>query len=142
MRILVTGASGVGGSRLIPRLLADDHTVRALGREPQRVHTALARGGHSASVEVVRADVLTGAGLERGLADVQVAYYLIHSMERAGENQARASGGDRTAMRSFAERDRLAAERFAAAAARAGVHRIVYLGGLTGHDTTSERERD
>ena len=123
MRILVTGASGFAGSLLIPRLRAQGDDVRALGRDLQRVREALARTSPSAGsegVELVRGDVLTGEGLARALRGVQVAYYLIHSMERSGTGR----GG-------FAERERMCAERFAAAAARAGVERIVYLGGLT-----------
>jgi len=123
MRILVTGASGFAGSLLIPRLRAQGDDVRALGRDLQRVREALARTSPSAGsegVELVRGDVLTGEGLARALRGVQVAYYLIHSMERSGAGR----GG-------FAERERTCAERFAAAAARAGVERIVYLGGLT-----------
>jgi uncharacterized protein YbjT (DUF2867 family) len=130
MRILVTGASGFVGSLLVPRLLADGHDVRALGREPGRVREALERPGSgrggsqdtAAAAEIVRGDALTGAGLEAALDGVQVAYYLIHSMERA-RNAAPAP---------FAERERIAAETFATAAAAAGVDRIVYLGGLQG----------
>jgi uncharacterized protein YbjT (DUF2867 family) len=124
MRVLVTGASGFAGSLLVPRLRSDGHSVRALARDPERVGQALARLPRQAetgapALEVVRGDAVTGAGLERALDGVEVAYYLIHSMERSPVGDS-----------SFAERERLAAERFAAQAARAGVRRIVYLGGL------------
>jgi uncharacterized protein YbjT (DUF2867 family) len=125
MRILVTGASGFVGSLLIPRLCADGHEVRALGRDRERMRAALARTQRTAErndVELVRADVLSAAGLARALAGVDVAYYLIHSMERAANADSR-----------FPERELLAAQNFAAAAACAGVRRIVYLGGLTPH---------
>jgi uncharacterized protein YbjT (DUF2867 family) len=122
MRMLVTGASGFVGSLLIPRLLTDGHDVRALGRDPRRVHAALAAPGPPADadrLEVVRGDALSGSGLGPALAGVEVAYYLIHSMESGPE-----------APLDFAERERIAAENFAAAAAAAGVRRIIYLGGL------------
>jgi uncharacterized protein YbjT (DUF2867 family) len=127
MRILVTGASGFIGSLLIPVLSADGHIVRAFGRDPERVRTALARtrdaqrvrAHENRDVEVVRGDVLSSDGLTAALDGVELAYYLIHSMERspAGHSQ-------------FVERELLAAENFAAAATRTGVRRIVYLGGL------------
>ncbi len=122
MRILVTGASGFVGSLLVRRLYADGHSMRALARDPQRVRAALEPEGDRDAreqLEIVRGDALTGAGLAGALEDVEVAYYLIHSIERAGAGGA-----------PFPERDRLAAENFASAAARAGVRRIVYLGGL------------
>src|SRR6266566_5364505 len=109
MRILVTGASGFAGALIVPRLIAEGHTVRALARNA---------GALSGPAEAVGGDALTGSGLERALDAVEVAYYLIHSMERA-PRQAR-----------FDERERVAAENFAAAASRAGVARIVYLGGM------------
>src|SRR5271166_3788776 len=125
MRMLVTGASGFAGSLLVPRLRRDGHAVRALGRDPARVEAALARGrsgspagaSQAGEVRVLRGDILTGAGLAAALEGVEVAYYLIHSMESAPAESL-----------SFAERERIAAERFAAAAAQAGVRRIVYLG--------------
>jgi uncharacterized protein YbjT (DUF2867 family) len=122
MDVLVTGASGFAGALLAPRLRRDGHTVRALGREPVRVEQALAGGASRASaapIEVLRGDVLTGEGLEQALDGVEVAYYLIHSMERAPAGSL-----------PFAERERLAATNFARAAAQAGLRRIVYLGGL------------
>jgi uncharacterized protein YbjT (DUF2867 family) len=147
MRILVTGASGFVGSLLIPRLRSEGHTVRALGRDPARVTAALgetsADGGED--VEVLRGDALTGEGLDRALAKVDVAYYLIHSMERPAAGSAEGSlagspggslagspGGSLAgspAKDSFIEREQLAARTFAEAAVSAGVARIVYLGG-------------
>jgi uncharacterized protein YbjT (DUF2867 family) len=96
----------------IPLLLAEGHDVVGLSRAPDRVRSP---------APVLPGDASTGAGLTAALAGVEVAYYLIHSMERGSELPSR-----------FAERDRLAAEAFAAAASAAGVRRIVYLGGIQG----------
>ncbi len=112
MRVLLTGASGYIGALLAPRLLARGEEVRALAREPSRVHGELS---------VVRGDAITGEGLAQALDGADVAYYLIHSMERAGTGDG-----------PFPERERIAAENFAAAAREAEVSRIVYLGGLLG----------
>jgi uncharacterized protein YbjT (DUF2867 family) len=111
MRILVTGVSGAIGADLVPRLAREGHEIRAFARDPARV---TAEG----VADVVRGDAVTGAGLDEALDGADVAFFLIHSMEGA------AGGG------SFADRDRRAAERFAAAAAEARVRRIVYLGGV------------
>jgi uncharacterized protein YbjT (DUF2867 family) len=119
MPVLVTGASGFVGSLLLPRLLAAGVPVRALGRDPERTREILDMRIDAEDVEIVRADAFRGEGLDRALADVDVAYYLIHSMESTTARSA-----------PFAERERVSAENFAAAAARAGVRRIVYLGGL------------
>jgi uncharacterized protein YbjT (DUF2867 family) len=122
MRILVTGASGFAGSLLIPRLRCDGHEVLALGRDPARIALAPAAADSHAggnAVRLVRGDVLTGAGLASAMDGVHVAYYLIHSMERSPAGFG-----------AFAERERIAARSFAAQAARSGVRRIVYLGGL------------
>jgi uncharacterized protein YbjT (DUF2867 family) len=107
MRALVTGINGYVGSRLASRLARDGHELRGFSRRP----------GGPAGVEMVQGDALTGAGLEAALDGVEVAYFLIHSMEPATDG-------------AFSLRERTAAEQFAAAAARAGVRRVIYLGGL------------
>jgi uncharacterized protein YbjT (DUF2867 family) len=141
MRILVTGASGFVGSLLVPRLRSEGHTIRALGRDPARVTMALQETSADGAedVEVLRGDALSGEGLDRALAQVDVAYYLIHSMERpSARRTARPSSGS-TPNDSFAQRERTAAQTFAQAAASAGVARIVYLGGPLPRDHAASR---
>ncbi|HEX3909924.1 MAG TPA: NAD(P)H-binding protein [Solirubrobacteraceae bacterium] len=121
MRILLTGASGYIGSLLVPRLLSEGHEVRALARDPARVQARL---------PVVRGDALTGEGLLEASEGVQTAYYLIHSMERAGTGEG-----------PFQARERLAAENLANAAVESGVQRVVYLGGLLGDSAQQTRSR-
>jgi uncharacterized protein YbjT (DUF2867 family) len=116
MRILVTGASGAIGSALAPALASAGHAVRALARDPARV-------GAGGIDEIVTGDALTGAGLREAVANVDVVYYLIHSMEPAGPGAG-----------SFAERERMAADNVIAECRRAGVRRVVYLGGLVPGD--------
>jgi uncharacterized protein YbjT (DUF2867 family) len=108
---LVTGGTGYVGSRLLRRLSAAGRPVRALARGPERLERL-------PGLEPVRGDLLSGAGVEEALAGCTTAYYLVHSME------AGAGNGD------FSGRDRRMAETFGESAARAGVERIVYLGGL------------
>ena len=110
--ILVTGATGYLGGRLVPCLLDEGYEVRCFVRDPQR----LAMRSWSDRVEVVQGDVLKPETLPHALKNVDVAYYLIHSLS-AGEDE-------------FAERDRRAADNFARAATEAGVQRIIYLGGI------------
>jgi uncharacterized protein YbjT (DUF2867 family) len=105
---VVTGATGYVGSRLMRRLAQEGRPVRVLARRPELL----------SDVDVVRGDLLTGSGLEQALEECSTAYYLVHSMEPTTDNG------------SFAGRDRQMATGFAEAAARAGVQRIVYLGGI------------
>ena len=97
------------GGRLIERLRAEGRAVRALARDAARFEPL-------DGVEAVQGDLLRRETLARALDGCSSAYYLVHSME-AGMN-------------GFADRDRAAAENFAAAALDAGVERVVYLGGL------------
>jgi len=117
----------------VPRLHRDGHELRVLARDPGRLRLPAAW-----QIETVRGDVLYDEGLERALEGVEVAYYLIHSMEpaSAGKGKSAAKPGRRSAVESagqagedFPTRERRAAENFTAAARRAGVARIVYLGG-------------
>jgi len=121
MRVLVTGVSGFVGARLVPRLQREGHDVRGFARDPRRV---------SVDVPLTVGDAVSGAGLDAALADVEVAYFLIHSMEPVVDAE---SGS----IADFGARERIAAERFAAAARAAGVRRIVYLGGLVPRETAA-----
>lgn len=108
--ILLTGASGYVGGRLLPLLVAEGWHVRCLARQPDQLVARVPAG-----VEVVAGDVLDAASLGRAMEGVAAAYYLVHSMGATGD---------------FEEQDRRAADQFAAAAKAAGVQRIIYLGGL------------
>lgn len=128
MRILITGASGFVGSLLTATLLEDQHELIAAARDTGRIQRAiqLALRRRQADppplaeqLDLAAVDVLSGAGLARALQGVDVAYYLIHSMER-------------NAHAPFPELERVGAQNFAAAARAAGVSRVIYLGGLTG----------
>lgn len=111
-RILLTGATGAIGGRLLPELLRGDAAVRALVRDP-------ARADLPPEVDTVRGDMFAGEGIDEALEGVDVAYYLVHAMGRGNT-------GD------FERLDRQGASLFGLAAERAGVRRIVYLGGLDG----------
>ncbi len=127
MRILLTGASGFVGAALLPRLLEQGHRVRALARDRERVRRALAytSAADLEDVELVYGDTVRGEGVSAAMRDVEVAYYLIHSMEP--------SLGPGPAVDAFPLRERASADTFARAAQAAGVRRIVYLGGLLPH---------
>jgi uncharacterized protein YbjT (DUF2867 family) len=108
--ILLTGASGYVGGRLLKLLEAEGRSVRCLARRPDFLRPKV-----SAATEVAAGDVMDPDSLTEAFRGVHTAYYMIHSM------------GSR---KDFEELDRRAAHNFGAAAAAAGVRRIIYLGGL------------
>jgi uncharacterized protein YbjT (DUF2867 family) len=108
--ILLTGATGYVGGRLLDRLVREGCRIRCLTRRPEILAKRVAR-----DVEIVAGDLLELESLSVAMAGVQIAYYLVHSMD---------------ASRSFEELDRRAASNFATVAAKAGVRHIVYLSGL------------
>jgi uncharacterized protein YbjT (DUF2867 family) len=111
VKILVSGATGYVGSKLVTRLLASGHDVSCMVRDASRA-TQL-----PGNARLMIADALKPWTLAAAMQGINIAYYLIHSMS--------AAGGD------FQQSDRLAASNFATAARQAGIERIIYLGGLT-----------
>ncbi|MBA4377862.1 MAG: DUF2867 domain-containing protein [Gemmatimonas sp.] len=108
--VLLTGASGYVGGRLLKLLEDRGWSVRCLARRPEVLKSRV-----GPSTEVVAGDVLSRPGLDAALRGVRAAFYMVHSMGASG---------------SFVEADRLAARNFGEAARAAGVERIIYLGGL------------
>ncbi|MFC6713421.1 NAD(P)H-binding protein [Branchiibius cervicis] len=111
LRVLVTGVTGYLGSRLVVPLLAAGHRVRVLTRDADKLEGLPWAG----DVEVSEGDATDPDACAAALADIDVAYYLLHSMD---------GGGD------LSERDHEMAQTFADAADKAQVRRIIYLGGL------------
>lgn len=117
-RILVTGATGYIGGRLVKRLLEEGYHVTAMARSlgklgcrPWAAHP---------NITLVKADVMDPASLDQALTGCDSAYYLVHSMTPGAKD--------------FADADRIAAGHFSEAASRQGVGRIIYLGGLGEED--------
>ena len=112
--ILLTGATGYIGGRLLKELEAQGRWVRCLARQPEFLRPRLA-----ATSELVQGDVLEPSSLTRACEAVDTAFYLVHSMHGGG---------------GFLDKDREAARNFGQAARAAGVRRLVYLGGLGNPD--------
>lgn len=116
-RVLVVGATGFVGRRLVPELIKENVPLRLLARRLSGLSSLIRK---DADIEVAEADLVANTGLSEALAGIDTAYYLVHSM------------GGRTLARNeeYAEKDRMAARNFMAAADQAGLRRIIYLGGL------------
>lgn len=119
--VLITGATGYVGSRLLAELERQGLRLRVLARRPQKLADRV-----GPRTEVLRGDLLEPGSLPGALAGVDAAYYLVHSMQDHGD---------------YAEKDRRAATHFADAARRAGVGRVIYLGGLGRDADLSEHLR-
>lgn len=115
-RVLVTGATGFIGSRLSAELSSKGVKTRLFVRDTAKQPAFKANG----DMESVNGDLITGSGLDQALAGIHTAFYLVHSM------------GGKSLLKKieYADKDRKAAQNFVDAADRAGVKRIIYLGGL------------
>jgi uncharacterized protein YbjT (DUF2867 family) len=121
LTILVTGCSGFIGSHLVNRLIAEEgsenYRIRCMTRNLKSVEGLFDENGQN--VKYVTADASNRSDLIKAMADVDIAFYLIHSMDGTSKD-----------WKKFAERDRIAARNFAEAATECNVKRIIYLGGL------------
>lgn len=113
-RILVTGATGYIGARLVPRLLTAGYRVRAVSRSLEKLQGC--NWASHQNVELMAADVLDEKTILQACQGCNVAFYLVHSMN--------------SQQKDFAEADRLGASNMVSAAEAAGLQRIIYLGGL------------
>ncbi len=132
LTILVTGCSGFIGSHLVDRLLEEveskNYEVRCMSRNIESVE-GLFNKGNDKDLKLVSADASKYSDLVKAMTGVNVAFYLIHSMEGSSKN-----------WKKFAERDRIAASNFARAATECGVERIIYLGGLV-HENEEQQDK-
>jgi uncharacterized protein YbjT (DUF2867 family) len=116
-RVIILGATGFIGLRLVPSLIDRGVSIRLLVRSPSKVSDDIQSGKN---VEIIQGDLLTGDGLKDALEGVDTAYYLVHSM------------GGKSLFRNieYAEKDKRAASNFIKVADMSGLKRIIYLGAL------------
>jgi uncharacterized protein YbjT (DUF2867 family) len=127
VKVLVTGASGFIGSRVVSKILSvyishnvsnNNYKILCLTRNKESLRGRYEK--YNGAIEIVEADVQDYSQLVKVMNGVNIAFYLVHSME-----------GSSKEWKKFSQRDRLAAQNFAKAATECGVERIIYLGGLT-----------
>jgi uncharacterized protein YbjT (DUF2867 family) len=132
VKVLVTGASGFIGSRVVSKILSvyisykvsnDNCKILCLTRNKESLRCRYEK--YNGAVEIVEADVQDYSQLVKVMNGVNIAFYLIHSME-----------GSSKEWKKFSQRDRLAAQNFAKAATECSVDRIIYLGGLIHEEGT------
>ena len=117
MKILLTGATGYVGGRFLKKLEFEGYAVRCLARRPEHLKNKVA-----AFTEIVPGDLLNKASIEKAMAGIDTAYYLVHSMCTKGN---------------FEDEERQSAANFSSAAKKAGIKKIIYLGGLSHGNTLS-----
>lgn len=120
MKILLAGANGYIGTRLIPVLLANGHDVFCLVRDKRRFHENSGYGDH---VALLTGDLLIPGGIEKFPADIDAAFYLVHSMSQNKD---------------FAELEAASAENFITAVNKTNCRQIIYLSGITNDDNLSK----
>src|SRR5919199_1949945 len=132
VKVLVTGASGFIGTRVVSKLLSiyfsphttnNNYKILCLTRNKESLKGRY--DNYNGAVEIVEADVQNHSQLVKAMSGVNIAFYLIHSME-----------GSSKEWKKFSQRDRLAAQNFAKAAIECSVDRIIYLGGLIHEEGT------
>lgn len=133
LTILITGCSGFIGSHLVDRFMSTEGNrkfeIRCMTRNVKSVEGIFKKGEAGTDLKLLQADASKYSDLVNAMTGVDIAYYLIHSMEGSSKD-----------WKKFADRDRIAASNFARAATECGVKRIIYLGGLV-HENEEQSEK-